>query len=178
MQANIPPRRPADIPSWRPAEAADLTAIDRISDVVHPTMVERPAVLAEKFYLFPRGCRVLVRDGVIVGYGIAHPWHRRAVPPLDRFLGQLPPDPDCLFIHDVAILPSARGFASAGAFVAHVAALAERMGIDTLALVSVYGTDPHWARYGFVVRDTPELADKLSGYADHALYMARPAETP
>lgn len=91
-------------PLWRQATKVDLETINEIADEIHVDLPERPEVFEEKFKLFPQGCLVLVQTANVVGYGFAHPWLLRNIPPLDEFLGSLPSSPECLFIHDVAII--------------------------------------------------------------------------
>lgn len=160
-----------DAPRWRPVEAADLAAIDAISETLHPGLPERPEVLAEKLRLFPEGGLALVTAGAVVGYGVAHPWTLGDAPKLDRCLGALPGAPDCLFIHDVAVLPAARGHRAAAAFVARMRVIARARGIGTLALVSVYDTRPMWIGLGFSVVDDPAQAPDVSAYGAVARYM-------
>src|SRR3954454_18624424 len=126
-------------PHWRPAHASDLPAISAIAARIHPDLPERPEVFAEKMRLYPDGCRVFAADDAIAGYGLAHPWKQQQIPPLDRLLERLPDDPDCLYVHDVAVLPDFRG-GVARAYVDIIENLARASGIATLALVSVYAT--------------------------------------
>ncbi|QQS15055.1 MAG: GNAT family N-acetyltransferase [Rhodospirillales bacterium] len=109
--------------------------------------------------------------GAVVGYGIAHPWTLRDVPKLDHVLGALPPTPDCVFIHDVAILPAARGHRASAAFVERMRDIARGLDIRALALVSVYDTRPVWSRYGFRAVDDAALAPALAPYGADARYM-------
>jgi len=160
-------------PHWRPARVSDLRGIVAIATRIHPDLPERPEVLMEKMQLYPRGCRVLVVADTIAGYGLAHPWMQHRIPPLDGFLERLPEDADCLYVHDVAVLPDARGGA-AGAYVAGIEQLARSSGITTLALVSVYGTRALWERLGFrPVAPDAVLRDKLASYGTSATYMLR-----
>ncbi|RXH39063.1 GNAT family N-acetyltransferase [Bradyrhizobium zhanjiangense] len=160
-------------PRWRRARTADLAAIGAIAALIHPDLSERPDVFAEKMRLCPDGCRVLAADEGIVGYGLAHPWKQHQIPPLDGFLASLPDDADCLYVHDVAVLPDARG-GVARAYIATIEQLARSMGIAALALVSVYATRPLWERFGFrpVTMDA-ELRAKLAYYGEGATYMLR-----
>jgi GNAT superfamily N-acetyltransferase len=158
-------------PEWRSATVADLEIIQKIGDEIHINLPERPEVFAEKFNLFPEGCFVLTQNDAVVGYGFSHPWLLRSIPPLDTFLGRLPPSPECLFIHDVVVLSQARGHGAAGVLVSLIARLARQRGIPYLALVSVYNTDPLWARFGFEVVTDPALNAKLETYGDTARYM-------
>jgi GNAT superfamily N-acetyltransferase len=160
-------------PHWRPARASDLSAISAIAARIHPDLPERPEVFAEKMRLYPDGSRVLAAEDEIAGYGLAHPWTQHRIPPLDGFLEQLPGNADCLYVHDVAVLPGFRG-GVAGDYVAAIEQLARASGIATLALVSVYATRPLWERLGFrAVTANAELRAKLASYGDNATYMLR-----
>ncbi|WP_354046460.1 GNAT family N-acetyltransferase [Bradyrhizobium sp. LB12.1] len=160
-------------PHWRPARASDLPAISAIAARIHPDLPERPEVFAEKMRLYPDGCRVLAAEDEIVGYGLAHPWTQHRIPPLDGFLEQLPGNADCLYVHDVAVLPGFRG-GVAGDYVAAIEQLARASGVATLALVSVYATRPLWERLGFrAVTANAEPRAKLASYGDNATYMLR-----
>ncbi|MHC4042752.1 GNAT family N-acetyltransferase [Bradyrhizobium sp. 23AC] len=160
-------------PHWRPAHASDLPAISAIAAQIHPDLPESPEVLAEKMRLYPEGCRVLVAGDEIAGYGLAHPWKRHRIPPLDGLLARLPDDADCLYVHDVAVLPDFRG-GVVRPYVADVEQLARASGIATLALVSVYATRPLWQRLGFrPVTADAALRAKLASYGEGATYMLR-----
>jgi hypothetical protein len=158
---------------WRQAEFGDLPAIDRVSRAIHVDLLERPEVLAEKLSLFARGCLILCEAGVIVGYGLSHPWRLYSIPPLDTLLGRLPSSPDCIFIHDVAVLTSARGRGSAAQFLRKTFNLAWEQGISALALVSVYNTYPLWAQHGFEIITDFRVDEKLTSYGSSARYMIR-----
>ena len=160
-------------PHWRPARASDLAAIAAIAARVHPDLPERPEVFAEKMRLCPDGCRVLVADDAIAGYGLAHPWKQHRIPPLDGLLERLPEDADCLYVHDIAVLPEFRG-GVARDYVAMIEALARASNIRTLALVAVYATRPMWERFGFrPVTADATLRAKLASYGESATYMLR-----
>lgn len=145
-----------------------------IAEEIHPDLPERMEVYAEKLRLFPPGWLVQVADGTIVGYGVSHPWKLHQVPPLDAFLHELPRDADCLYVHDVAVLPAHRGRRTADSYIESMAAVARSAGIGALTLVSVYGTDTLWSRLGFrTVAAEAELRAKLRSYGETAKYMIR-----
>jgi GNAT superfamily N-acetyltransferase len=52
-----------------------------------------------------------------VGYGLSHPRKLNCIPPLDSFLKTIPSDADCLYVHDVAVLPEVRGHGYAESYV-------------------------------------------------------------
>ena len=161
------------IPSWRNAIFSDLEQINDIADAIHVDLPERPEVVSEKLRLFPEGCFVLVSCGEVVGYGIAHPWLLESIPPLDTFLNSLPGAPDCLYVHDVAILPKARGHQSSGVLINLPDGVACKHSLGALALVSVYDTYPLWERLGFQILSTPRLDEKLQSYGSTARYMRK-----
>ncbi|QIP09026.1 GNAT family N-acetyltransferase [Bradyrhizobium symbiodeficiens] len=160
-------------PHWRPAHASDLPAISAIAARIHPDLPESPEVLAEKMRLCPDGCRLLVVGDEIAGYGLSHPWKQHRIPPLDGLLERLPEDADCLYIHDVAVLAESRG-GVLRAYIADIEQLARASGLATLALVSVYATQPLWQRLGFrPVTADADLRAKLASYGEGATYMLR-----
>ena len=154
-----------------PLLESDIDEVDRIAREIHPNLPERKDVFAEKAKLFPRGCYKLVFEDRTAGYAISHPWKLFSIPPLDDFLEALPHSPDCIYIHDVAVLPEARGHNVAGEFVSVISQVAREMHILHLSCVSVYGTDVLWARFGFRVVYEDEIAEKLVSYGESAKYM-------
>ena len=164
---------PSSAPSWQPLLLSDMDLVNEIADGVHTGLPERPEVFAEKVKLFPAGCRKLILDNQIVGYGISHPWRLGSIPPLDEFLESLPPAPGCLYIHDVVVIPAARGCGAAAQYVDYIHGLAVEMGIRALALVSVYGTDVLWGRFGFQTILHDGLIHKLASYGATAKYMVK-----
>ena len=146
---------------------ADLAAVDRIGEVVHPDFPERPAVFAERLALFPDGC--WVTEG---GYAIAHPVRLGEPPALDALLGALSDGADTLHIHDVALLPAMQGRGLGGALLRALVSVAARHRLAWLSLVAVHGTAPYWARSSF--RDAPASA-AVASYGAEARYMVRPA---
>jgi GNAT superfamily N-acetyltransferase len=166
----LPIERPA---TWIPLLPRHLDRVNEIADEIHTSLPERPEVFEEKRRLFPDGCRVLVRDNRVVGYAVSHPWLLGLIPPLDEFLRALPETPTCLYLHDIVVLPAARGQRAAERFLDYLETLARRMAVGHLALVSVYGTDALWSRHRFEVTQRPELGEKLRSYGPTAKYMTR-----
>jgi GNAT superfamily N-acetyltransferase len=158
--------------SWQSTKAADLHAIQQIASVIHPELPESNDVFAEKLRLFPEGCFVLLKDGLVLGYAFVHPWRLNDVPKLNELLRRIPSEPDCLLIHDVAVLEAARGRGALKALLDLVLDLARNLKIPNLALVSVYNSRVHWERLGFEV-ESNELSTKLNSYNEAARYMVR-----
>lgn len=153
-------------------KAADLPVIGEIARQAHPLFPEAPEVFAEKQRLFEPFCFTLESRNAVVGYCFAHPWRRHRVPALNRMLDSAPQSADCLFLHDVALAPEARGKGASGRLVDILDGVARRHALGAITLVSLYGSDRLWNREGFV---TTEIArSEISSYGATAVYMVRP----
>lgn len=163
---------------WRPMTDADLDAVMRIADVVHPDYPEDRAVFAERLALFPDGCRLAERDGVAVGYGVMHPGRLGVPPPLDAPLGALPTGADCLYLHDIALLPATRGLGLGASVLDYAHGLAARCGFASLALTSTPGARSYWDRTGFRPYEGggAALSAKLASYGAGMAYMIAPVQ--
>lgn len=158
---------------WRLLQAQDIAGVTAVANIVHPDFFEDEAVFRDRFKIYPAGCFVLAKGGEILGYGISHPWQLDSVPALNSVLGHLPKETSTYYIHDIALLPTVRSGGQASRVVELMAAQAERDGFATLALVAVNGSQGFWEKKGFIARDVPALEEKLKGYSDEAIYMAR-----
>lgn len=158
---------------WRSMRFDDLTAVHALADRIHSDHPETITVFTERLALFPRGCRVLARDGQIGGYVISHPWHLDSAPKLDTLIWALPADADCLYLHDIVIDAPYRRSGQFHAALAELARLAEDLELDRLALVSVNRTAGLWAHHGFAATLGGRLAPLLASYGDDAVYMVR-----
>ena len=152
----------------------DLDAVVALAAAIHADHPERPEVFAERLALFPAGSRVVEAGEEVVGYALAHPGLIGRPPALDTLLGALPTAPDCLYLHDIALLPQARGHGLAIRLVADLEALAVAEGLDRLALVAINGLAPVWRQFGFLpTRGDAVWRGQLAGYGDDAVYMTR-----
>lgn len=150
---------------WRQMSADDLASVSAISDAVHGRFTEPVAVYAERLALYPTGCLVLEQRGEVAGYLITHPWHRDAPPKL----GAIPAHADSFYLHDIALLSSARGAGAARAALDFVKARAGALGLSDIALMAVGGADRFWAAYGFDY--VPREADPSYGAGAHLMRM-------
>jgi GNAT superfamily N-acetyltransferase len=129
--------------------AGDLAAVSAISDAVHGRFTEPVAVYAERLALYPAGCRVLEQNDAVIGYLITHPWVLQDPPKLGAMLGATPANADAYYVHDIALLPTARGTGAATAALDFVKAQARALGLSDIALVAVGGADRYWGARGF-----------------------------
>ena len=162
--------------TWRPLLSNEIRLLVEVADQVHPDLPESAEVFTERVKLFPEGCLALVRhdDCKLCGYAISYPVRARQPPALDSLLGEIPSDANQYYIHDVAILPGFRGKGLAAEAVRQLLDVARRHNYQATCLVSVYGTAPFWARFGFVAEKADAaLAEELEEYGEDAVYMSR-----
>jgi ribosomal protein S18 acetylase RimI-like enzyme len=165
---------------WRPlSTGGDIASLVQVADKVHPDLPESEQVFAERVALFPQGCLGLFDEtDEICGYIISHPTRYREPPALDQLLGEIAPDANQYYIHDLAIVPDFRGSGLAYQCLGKVLeTVAKRYA--TTGLVSVYGTSEFWGRYGFKVPEAIDgvLEKKTQGYGDDAVYLERKNES-
>lgn len=149
--------------------AADLTAVDRVATTVHVAYPEDPAVFANRLELFPAGCLMAEEAGEILGYCLAHPGTVGDPPPLDTVLARLPAAADCLYIHDVALLPQARGRHLGVALARRLEEVARAHGFARVALTAVNHSDGFWQALGYL----PQPCAKLASYGDATYRVKR-----
>ena len=153
--------------------AADLTFVERIAEIVHPAYPESEEVPAERLALFPAGC-LIAEDALaeVLGYAVSHPGRLGRPPARDSRLGELPSGADCLYLHDVALLPEARGLGLGESLVDLLRALAIRSGFKVMALTAVNRSTSYWRSRGFLnYSGDGILTAKLASYGDDAVYM-------
>ncbi len=157
--------------TWRPMLPSDIAAAHALSDIVHPGYPEDRAVFEERLRLYPAGCYVLASADALKGYALSHPYVKDSTPALNTLLGALPDHCDIYYIHDIAILPEARGGNAGKAIVMFLKAHARATGFDTICLVAVNNSAPFWERHGFVVADVEGMRAKLDSYGSGVAYM-------
>ncbi|MGE0416197.1 MAG: GNAT family N-acetyltransferase [Acetobacteraceae bacterium] len=162
-----------DAPAWQPMSSEDLPAVAQIAAIVHPTHPEDAEVAAERLRLYPAGCLVLCRGTAVIGYALSHPWRLAAPPPLNSALGRLPAMADTFYLHDLALLPAARGRHAGRSGVSRLLARARADGFVRASLVAVSGSVAFWQRQGFAIRSDPAVAAKLASYGADARFMVR-----
>lgn len=158
---------------WRPMAETDVAAVKAISDAVHGAYTEGVDIYAERLRLYPAGCWVLEQSGETQGYLISHPWLGDAPPKLDRRLSAIPTAADRLYLHDLALLPAARGSGAAGEAVALVLNIADAAGFERIALTAVNGADAFWRKQGF-----NPITNQSAAYGEGSLLMERAVQKP
>lgn len=168
----------------------DLHALglDDLSDVIAlqaqcyvPKFLERPAAFAAKL----RATAVLqtcwiarrVADGQALAYAVSLPVCWEAFPALDDDGFALPPAPQLLYLHDLAVAPAGRGQGLAAQLLARVAERAAALGLAELGLIAVQDSAAYWRSHGFEEPAALEaaLARKLASFGRDARFLLRRA---
>ncbi|EAU43214.1 acetyltransferase, GNAT family protein [Fulvimarina pelagi HTCC2506] len=149
----------------------DLASVLEIADRIHPDLPEPPDVFANRLALWPAGALVLDGDRTLLGYAIGHPIRFPNLPALGCVLDRLCEDSDTFYVHDVALMPEARGRSRAGEALNMLHLGAPHL--KRTCLVAVYGTTVFWARYGFEATANAVPREKLASYGDDATLMVR-----
>jgi GNAT superfamily N-acetyltransferase len=157
---------------WRKMSVNDIEGVLLVADEIHPDLPESNYVFTERAKLFPEGCLVLVEGDEVCGYAISHPIRSGQPPALDSLLGEIAPDAKQYYIHDLAIKSKFRSRGLAAECVGRILEVAKHF--ETTCLISVYGTAPFWARFGFLPEPVDEsLSEKLRDYGSDATYLLR-----
>ena len=175
MEVKVEEKTPHTVkPSWRELSVNNIESLARVANQIHPDLPESDEVFAERVKLFPGGCLGLVEGKIdeLCGYVISHPIRHLQPPALDSLLEEIASDADQYYIHDLAILPRFRGRDLARECIDKLLTIAKRY--PTTCLISVYGTQQFWSRFGFVpVHIDDVLEKKLLDYGDDAIYLER-----
>lgn len=157
---------------WRPMTASDIHPVDEIGRIVHPDYPEDIAVLRDRLALFPAGCFVADGDEAYLGYAVSHPSIIGKPAPLNTVIGALDKTADCLFLHDIALAPAARGLGLGRSLLEKLTTVAVGQNLPHIALVSVNNSRAYWQARGFrILTADAALSAKLASYEADAAYM-------
>lgn len=168
MQAAIHLRAmtPADLPAVLEIQAACYTEVTP----------ESQESFQAKLSASQSTCFVASLGDDTVGYLVSLPWEFSNPPVLNAGTCQLPASPNCLYLHDLAVKPSARQFGTGRALVEAFLARLRESGLGRASLVAVQSSAPYWERYSFrAVPVSARLKARLSTYGEDVAYMERAA---
>ena len=121
------------------------------------------------------GTRLLELDGVASGYILTHPWRFKALPALNALLGAIPADADTFYVHDLALLPAARGTGAAAMIVGEMLRHARGCRLRQHAALSPSTAPcPSGTSMASAPLTAPELDEQAESYEAAARYMTKP----
>lgn len=157
----------------RPMRINDLVSVLHIQSCCYDqSKQESEASFLSKLQASPSTCLIAEQNGHNVSYLIALPSDSALPPPLHAPNYTPPQRPDCLYLHDLAIHPAARGTGIATALIHLFFQRAQEAGLRHASLTAVNNSQSFWARYGFQpIEPDTRLASRLASYGQEAQYM-------
>lgn len=156
----------------RAALLADLNAILQVQALCYTELVpESAGSMGAKLQAAPQSCFVAEHQGQVVGYLLSLPWTLHQLPALDSQTCRLPDQPNCFYLHDLAVAPTGRGLGVGQKLVrAFFAALALSR-LQAACLIAVQDSGAFWQRWGFQrVQPDSALQLKLDSYGQGVEY--------
>jgi len=157
--------------------AADLPAVLRIQALCYTDVTpESRQSLHSKLEASRSTCLIARIGQAVVAYLISLPWHHGQPPALNEPTCRLPPSPNCLYLHDLAVAPQARASGAGRALVDAFLSRLKQSDLGRASLVAVQDSAPYWERHGFrAMPVSPALKASLATYGARAAYMERAA---
>lgn len=159
----------------RTMRADDLEAVLAVQLACYGAgFVEDGALIARRRAAAPHTGWVVEQAGAVRAYLAAYPSVLGKLTPLHGEF-ELAPVADALYLHDLAVHPSAAGLGLGPLLVRRAWAHAAQAGWAHSTLVSVQASVGFWARHGYAAT-TPAGAEqwaRLATYPGDAVYMAR-----
>ncbi len=162
-------------PHVRSMRLADLPDVLRIQAVCYTELVpESIDSFRSKVEASPSTCFVASIEGEIVGYLIALLWDYSAPPELNAQTCCPPDSPNCLYLHDLAVLPAARKAGAGALLVNSFFDALQRSTLRRASLIAVQDSARYWERFGFRVASVSDsLRSKIATYGSQVNYMER-----
>ena len=143
---------------WREMQIDDIPSVYNIAMNIWTIHKESQLIYENKFCSFPEGCYVYDDDG-IKGYIISHPYNISSPPKINTLLTNV--KINCLFIHDIVIVPEYRGRGIGNEIINQI--------LENHPIVSLVACDDKardfWIRYEFEVAETFDC--------DYGIYMVK-----
>ena len=127
-------------------------------------LLENRMCFFHKMEIFPNGCIGAFLDGELVGYAFFHPWISNRPVPLNDTTYLIPGNSNCMYIHDVAVLPDRRDQKCAAKLFQQVVETGQKLSLHNFALVAVQQSESYWKRWGFVENKKMTYGESAATY--------------
>lgn len=165
MPINMPPRLMLE---------GDLDAVISLQTTCYGAEFHEPkASFASKLRSAPESCWVMPGPSGLLAYLVCLPIKGDQLPALHSPDWHSAPDPDWLYLHDLAIHPDARGAGLAKLMLLRATELARTRGLASMGLIAVQGSVPFWRRHGFEPAVGQISEAKLASFGEGATFMLR-----
>ena len=136
--------------SLRQLTVDDIDDLQRISQTCYTLdLREQRECIVHKYLLFPKGYLGVFVEHELIGYVVFHPWKLNLPVSLNDSTYVLPGISDCIYIHDLAILPGHRHANCSAQLIHHMMQIGQELNLVSYALVAVQNSEPYWERWGF-----------------------------
>ncbi len=156
--------------------SSDIPAVVKLQDRCYPAELFEPAdLIKRRFLAFSHSCWVACFDDKLWGYLFCYPSLIGKVNPLAADFANVA-QPDCLYLHDMAVSSDARGQGVAKALLHSAECYARQQGLPQLALVAVQNSASYWQLQGFSLLPdlSTEAQQHLASYSgQQALYLQK-----
>ncbi len=138
----------------RPITETDWQSVVAIQVLAYRDDLQESALaLRAKALISPSVCRVVDdQRGQVLAYCLSHAWPCYEAPSLHSTEHQVISEPN-LFLHDLALHPSATGKGLARQLFGEVLSAAKQQGFTTMSLVAVQDSALFWQKFGFQTMD-------------------------
>lgn len=153
----------------------DLRALLNIERACYPQALnESESVMQARLAQAPDTCWMLLRETTPVGYLLAYRSTLGAITPLNGAFC-VAAKANCLYLHDLAILPEQQGTGAGQALIAHARQWAVAQQLFDAALVSVGNRVSYWTLNEFRIAEmlSGEQRAALLSYGEDARYMTQ-----
>jgi predicted N-acetyltransferase YhbS len=134
----------------RPLTRHDIDALHHLeAESYLPSLHESDAAFLRLIELFPEGAIGCFDVQGLCGYALGVPLTSGSVLALQSPLDRIPDAPDMFYVHDVAVAERCRGRGIGRLLATRLLEVAAARGLTRCELVSVQGSAPFWARFGF-----------------------------
>lgn len=159
----------------RPMVAADIDTVLTIQvDAYVGEALEEEAVISARLHTAPDTAWVAQGKRGVQAYLITYPSRLGLLTALGENF-QCAADPDCLYLHDLAVATAASGAGMGQALIHEATRYAEDQGYPFSALISVQNSVGFWQRQGYSVVENLSLQQQtlLATYTGPAYYMSK-----
>lgn len=159
----------------RSMETSDIAAILAIQTQCYPALLlESEDVIRERLQRCAAQCWVAEDEIGVCAYLFGYLSRVGKVTPLDAIFTP-DADADCLYVHDLAVLPRKTGCRVGPALVEHNLQQAREHALPYSALVSVQNSSGFWERLGYQCAPSLDAQQQqnLDSYGIPALYMVK-----
>lgn len=164
--------------SVNPMLPSDLEAVlDVQKACYHEIEPESEQSIRAKLLASPHTCFTAYHaasgtKNTLAGYMLAFPVVRQELPPLNACECQMPDEPDCLYLHDMAVLPPYRSEGVGAQLFQAFKNIFDAHAFEYAALIAIQDSVPYWQKRGFMpVQTSLALQNKLLSYGGQARYM-------